>query len=228
MSMLELKPIKEHRQTCAMEGLSVLTPQNAEQNSILRKTVNLSKCKLKQSLPSVGCSSLDKILVKVFSVQLATGLYEQGMSFSYFNEKGEQQRFFAWKSGEPNHYNQQKENFVYIDRDGKWVDTLGTTKFHVFCYRQLPEGEYQQILRSLIRILECQYLPKNRQKRVIGIDDALLISGISMATSYLFDEFTGHRVNQNTLNDIQAEVHGVQEEIKSDGLLISKLNKNFE
>ena len=78
------------------------------------------------------------------------------------------------------------------------------------------------------RFLGCRYVTKKRNRRFFGFDDAIVVSGVSMVSSYLYNEFKGHSFNENTVEDLQKEVKGVQREIKSEGLLIDKLNRNFE
>ena len=45
LNKLDPQPIREHRQLCSMEGLTVLTPQDQNQNIKLRSTDSLSNCK---------------------------------------------------------------------------------------------------------------------------------------------------------------------------------------
>ena len=77
-------------------------------------------------------------------------------------------------------------------------------------------------------VSECSYVKQTRRRRVIGVDDAIIVGGLSMVTSFLFDEFRGHKVDETTINELQGEMHNVQAEIKSEGLLLDKMNKNLE
>ena len=55
----------------------------------------------------------------------------------------------------------------------------------------------------------------------------LVVGGLTMATNFLIDKFGGHKIDADTVKNLQNEVKTVHEEIKNEGLMINKLNQNF-